>query len=60
MQREAFSPLLITIEETMRALRLGRSKIYYLIKHEGLPVQRFGRRTLVEPDELKAWLKGRK
>lgn len=49
-------PLLITIEETMRIMRLGRTKIYALIRQEGLPVHRFGRRVLVNPDELKSWL----
>ena len=57
MQRE---PLLITVEETMRVLRLGRTKIYALIRQEGLPVHRFGRRVLVNPDELKSWLAGRR
>lgn len=49
-------PLLITIEETMRLIRLGRTKIYALIRQEGLPVHRFGRWVLVNPDELKSWL----
>jgi excisionase family DNA binding protein len=56
MQREVTQPLLITVEETMRLLRLGRTKIYALIRQEGLPVHRFGRRVLVDPDELKSWL----
>jgi excisionase family DNA binding protein len=56
MQREVTQPLLITVEETMRILRLGRTKIYALIRQEGLPVHRFGRRTLIDPDELKSWL----
>jgi excisionase family DNA binding protein len=56
MQREITQPLLITIEETMRMMRLGRTKIYALIRQEGLPVHRFGRRVLVDPDKLKSWL----
>jgi excisionase family DNA binding protein len=56
MQREVTQPLLITVEETMRALRLGRTKIYALIRQEGLPVHRFGRRTLIDPSELRNWL----
>lgn len=56
MQKIAVQPILITIEETMQTLRLGRSKIYALIRQEGLPVHRFGRRVLVDPDELKSWL----
>ncbi len=57
MQKE---PLLITIEETMQVLKLGRTKIYALIRQEGLPVHRFGRRVLVDPDELKRWLAARR
>ncbi len=53
-------PLLITIEETMRVTCLGRTKIYALIRQEGLPVHHFGRRTLVNPDELKSWLQRRR
>ena len=56
MQSEITQPLLITVEETMRTLRLGRTKIYALIRQEGLPVHRFGRRVLIDPDELKSWL----
>jgi excisionase family DNA binding protein len=56
MQRDVTPPLLITVEETMRTLRLGRTKIYALIRQEGLPVHRFGRRTLIDPTELKSWL----
>ena len=52
--------MLLTVEETMQVLRLGRTKIYELIRREGLPVQRFGRRVLIDPDELKKWLALRK
>ena len=52
----AMQPLLITVEEAMHMLRIGRTMIYHLINCEGLPVHRFGRRTLIDPDELKAWL----
>ncbi len=56
MTTETLQPLLITVEETMRLMHLGRTKIYALIRQEGLPVHRFGRRVLVDPDELKGWL----
>lgn len=56
MQQEGTQPILITVEETMRQLRLGRTKIYALIRQEGLPVHRFGRRTLIDPMELRHWL----
>jgi len=60
MKTEVTQPLLITVEETMASLRIGRSKLYYLIKHEGLPVHRFGRRTLIDPEDLRLWLKQRR
>ncbi len=49
-------PILLTIEETMQVTKLGRTKIYALIRQEGLPVHRFGRRVLINPEELKQWL----
>ncbi len=60
MQSEITQPLLITVEETMRLMCLGRTKIYALIRQEGLPVHRFGRRVLVDPEELKSWLQRRR
>jgi excisionase family DNA binding protein len=60
MQREITQPLLITVEETMRLMHLGRTKIYALIRQEGLPVHRFGRRVLISPDELRSWLSMRR
>lgn len=60
MQREITQPLLITVEETMRIMRIGRTKLYALIRCEGLPVHRFGRRVLIDPEELRPWLKSRR
>jgi excisionase family DNA binding protein len=60
MKTEITQPLLITVDETMAILRIGRTKLFHLIKREGLPVHRFGRRTLIDPDELKPWLAQRR
>jgi excisionase family DNA binding protein len=60
MSLEISQPLLITIEETMRLLRIGRTKLYSLINKEGLPVHRFGRRVLIDPNELRPWLAQRR
>lgn len=60
MKTEITQPLLITVEETMALLRVGRTKLFTLIKREGLPVHRFGRRVLIDPDELRPWLKQRR
>jgi excisionase family DNA binding protein len=52
--------MLITIEEAMRLLRIGRTKLHSLIRQEGLPVHRFGRRVLIDPNELRPWLAQRR
>jgi excisionase family DNA binding protein len=52
-------PLLLTINQVMARLQLGRNKVYDLIKQEGLPVQYFGRAVRVQPDALEAWLLAR-
>jgi excisionase family DNA binding protein len=56
MSLEISQPLLITVEEAMKLLRIGRTKLYSLINQEGLPVHRFGRRVLIDPNELRPWL----
>ena len=58
-QQVSSQPLLLTINQVMLRLQLGRNKIYDLINKEGLPVQRFGRAVRVDPDALEAWLKAR-
>ncbi len=57
---ETTQPLLITIKETMKQLRVSRSMMNCLIKREGLPVHRFGRRVLIDPEELRPWLTQRR
>jgi excisionase family DNA binding protein len=52
-------PALLTIEETMRKLRVGRSKLYRMMDHEGLPVFRSGRYVRIPADLLNQWIKER-
>jgi excisionase family DNA binding protein len=40
-------------------LGLGRSKVYELIRDEGLPTARFGTAIRVPAEELKEWVKRR-
>jgi excisionase family DNA binding protein len=40
-------------------LGLGRSKIYDLIREEGLPTARFGTAIRVPAEELKEWVRHR-
>lgn len=60
MNMETTQPLLITVKETMERLRVSRSMMNTLIKREGLPVHRFGRRILIDPDDLRPWLNQRR
>ena len=56
MEENARSELLLTVKDVMHELNLGRSKVEALMKHEGLPVVRFGRAVRVPTDELKQWV----
>ena len=51
--------LLLTIDQVMERLQLGRNTVYLLINKEGLPVQRFGRAVRIDPKALEAWLQAR-
>ena len=52
-------PLLLTIPQVAAMLGLGRSKVYDLIREEGLPTAKFGTAVRVPAEELKVWLKRR-
>jgi excisionase family DNA binding protein len=52
-------PLLLSIPEVARSLRLSRTKVYELIDIEGLPVVRFGRAVRVSVEALQQWLQQR-
>ncbi len=59
MQLETKQPLLLTVNQVCQMLGLGRTKVHYLIKGEGLPVIRFGRSVRVSPASLRQWLEER-
>lgn len=52
-------PLLLTIPQVAAMLGLGRSKVYDLIREEGLPTAKFGTAVRIPAEELKSWLKRR-
>ena len=52
-------PLLLTIPQVAAMLGLGRSKVYDLIREEGLPTAKFGTAIRVPAEELKQWVKQR-
>jgi excisionase family DNA binding protein len=49
-------PLLLNMEQVGEILGLSRSKVYKLIKWEGLPVIRFGRALRVSSLSLQQWV----
>jgi excisionase family DNA binding protein len=58
-QFQGSEPMLLTIEETMKLLRVGRSKLYRMMGSEGLPVLRSGRYVRIPFDSLQQWIKDR-
>ena len=58
-QFQGSEPMMLTIEETMKMLRVGRSKLYRMMGSEGLPVFRSGRYVRIPFDSLQQWIKDR-
>ena len=59
MDTVKYEPLLLTIPQVMKTLRLGRTMIYQLIDKEGLPVLHFVRAVRVSYASLQEWIKQR-
>jgi DNA binding domain, excisionase family len=51
-----FEPLLLTVDETARLLRISRNLTYELIAHNRVPHIRLGRRILVPRRGLETWI----
>jgi excisionase family DNA binding protein len=49
-------PLLFTIPQVAAMLGLGRTKVYDLIDHEGLPTVKLGTARRIPRQGLEAWL----
>ncbi len=52
-------PLLLSIPEVAASLGLGRTKVYELIAHEGLPWVKFGTARRVSMISLQKWIEQR-
>lgn len=52
-------PMYLSISEVATMLSLGRTKIYDLIRHEGLPYIQFGDVKRVPLAKLQRWLEER-
>lgn len=55
----SIEPMLLTVSQVAATLNLGRSKVYELIRYEGLPTVKLGAATRVPLKELEAWLNAR-
>ena len=53
MDTAQLEPLLVTIDEALRLIGVGRTKLYELINEERLDVVKIGRRTMVRFESLK-------
>ena len=54
--RTTVEPLLLTIPQVAAMLGLGRSKVYDLIEHEGLPTVKLGTARRIPRQALEVWL----
>jgi excisionase family DNA binding protein len=58
-RKPAIEPLLLTIPEVARLLRLSESKIYTILADRcpgGIPIKRIGRSVRVSPSDLRRWI----
>lgn len=58
-RKPGLEPILLTIPEVARLLRLSNSAVYALLEYRcpgGIPVKRFGRSVRVSLSELRDWV----
>jgi excisionase family DNA binding protein len=55
----ATPPQLLSIPEVARILSIGRTKVYDLIKRDGLPTVKIGSSHRVSATSLKTWIEQR-
>ena len=46
----------LTVKETKEYLKIGSTKMSFLLKEEGFPCVRLGRRVLIIKDALDRWM----
>ena len=49
-------PMLLTVEDVQNVIRLGRTKVYELIRTGQLPVIRIGRSVRIRREALERWV----
>jgi excisionase family DNA binding protein len=55
----AVQPLLLTVSETARLLKLSEAKVFTMLEDRhpgGIPVKRFGRALRISLNDLRRWL----
>jgi excisionase family DNA binding protein len=60
MEVETTRPELLTVEETIRILRLGRTRVNEILRSGELASYKLGRRRLVRVRDIEAWLERHK
>jgi excisionase family DNA binding protein len=58
-RQAVIQPLLLTIPETARLLRLSEAKVYTMLEDRhpgGIPIKRFGRSVRVSLIDLRRWI----
>ena len=53
-------PELLTVDETIRTLRLGRTRVNEVLHSGDLPSYKLGRRRLVRRQDIEEWLERHK
>jgi excisionase family DNA binding protein len=51
-----YAPMAFTIPEACKISKVGRSKLYIAIQTGALRARKLGKKTLILPDDLRAWL----
>ncbi|GCE04767.1 helix-turn-helix domain-containing protein [Dictyobacter aurantiacus] len=59
VQKPSVQPMLMNVTQVAQALGVSRGTVYQMILTANLPVVLFGRKRMVRPDALKAWLQDR-
>ena len=60
METKSERPELLTVDETIRVLRLGRTRVNEILRSGELASYKLGRRRLVRRTDIEAWLERHK
>ena len=56
METKTEQPELMTVDETIRVLRLGRTRVNEILRSGDLPSYKLGRRRLVRRQDIEEWI----